>query len=49
MMMRFENWRIEDLRTGKEIAIRVMDEKPQRQSQKKSLVFSFQSVAVIGR
>ena len=41
MMMRFENWRIEDLRTGKEIAIRVMDEKTAKAIAKEKFDFQF--------
>ena len=41
MLMRFENWRVEDLRTGKEIAIRVMDEKTAKAIAKEKFGFLF--------
>ena len=41
MTMRFQNWRIEDLRTGKEIAIRTMDERTAKAIAKEKFGFQF--------
>lgn len=41
MTMRFQNWKIEDLRTGKKIAIRTMDERTAMTIAKEKLGFQF--------